>query len=277
MRNPIVKAILFVAVAVALLIATGPLVALVAAIMGTSYVPVWLYAAGFSVLLLAATAVALRWDGTGLESLGLTVSSRRVREFTFGFLVGGILFSELALVRGATVDATWSFGGVNAIFAACTGLLTAFVMLLPEELLFRGYAFQRLVQTVGAWPGILISAVLFGLYHLVGSGMWGMGGFFRLAMPTLGGVVFGWAALRTRGLALPIGLHLAGNWVPASVFSFERQSDVGPVALWTSHVTDIQQRFLYAPDLAAHLPFIVTMLVAAVAVHLAFQTQERTA
>jgi membrane protease YdiL (CAAX protease family) len=40
------------------------------------------------------------------------------------------------------------------------GLVTALLLLLPEELLFRGYAFQRPVHAVGAWPGILVSAAL---------------------------------------------------------------------------------------------------------------------
>ena len=42
-----------------------------------------------------------------------------------------------------------------------------------------------------------------------------MGWVFRLGMPTLGGLVFGVAMIRSGGLALPIGLHLGGNWVQA--------------------------------------------------------------
>jgi membrane protease YdiL (CAAX protease family) len=277
MRVSLLKAVTFVAVAIVMLIATGPLVGLAAAMTGTADVPVWAYSGAFSVLLLAATALALVLDRTGFASLGLVPTRGRVREFVLGFAVGGLLFAMLAVARGARVEAVWTFAGWNGVATACVGLITAFLLLLPEELVFRGYAFQRLVSAVGAWPGIVISAVLFGVYHVVGSGMWAVGAFFQLAMPAVGGVVFGWTAVRTKGLALPIGLHLGGNWVQASVLSFQPQSDTLPAALWTARVTDIQLRSLYAPDLGTHVPFIATMVVATVVVRLALGRRERTA
>lgn len=273
MRVSLLKALLFVAVAIVALIATGPLVGLMAAISGRSAVPVWAYSGAFSVLLLASTAVALVLDRAGFRSLGLEPTGERIRECVFGFVLGALLFAALALVRGARVDAAWTFAGPNGVGAACLGIITAFLMLFPEELLFRGYAFQRLVSAVGAWPGILISALLFGIYHVAGSGMWGIGAFFQLAMPTLGGVVFGWIAVRTKGLALPIGLHLGGNWVQASVLSFQPNSDVLPATLWTARLPDLELRSLYAPDLGTHVPFIATMLIAAMAVRVIFNRQ----
>ena len=47
-----------------------------------------------------------------------------------------------------------------------------------------------------------------------------MGLVFQFLMPTIGGLLFAWAAIRSGGLALPIGLHLGGNWVQASVAVF---------------------------------------------------------
>ena len=269
----LLQAVLFVAVAIVALIATGPLVGLMAATLGRSVVPVWAYSGVFSVLLSAITAVALMLDRTGFRSLGLVPTRERTRECVFGFLLGTLLFAALALVRGASVEATWTFAGPKGVGAACLGIVTAFLMLFPEELLFRGYAFQRLVAAAGAWPGILISAVLFGIYHVAGSGMWGIGAFFQFAMPALGGVVFGWIAVRTRGLALPIGLHLGGNWVQASVLSFQPNSDVVPATLWTARLTDLEMRSLYAPDLTTHLPFIVAILLAAMATRLIVNRQ----
>ena len=263
MRVSLLKAFLFVAAAIAALIATGPLISLAGAVFGLATVPMWAYSGVFSVLLLACTAVALRLDGTGLRSLGLAPTRDRIRECLFGFVLGALLFAALALVRGATVGATWTFAGPSALAAAAFGIIIAFLMLFPEELLFRGYAFQRLVAAAGAWPAIAISAVLFGIYHVAGSGMWGIGAFFHFAMPTLGGVVFGWLAVRSRGLALPIGLHLGGNWIQLSVLSLHPSSNLSPATLWSARLPDPALRALYAPDLTTHLPFIVTLLVAA--------------
>ncbi len=262
MRVSLLKALVFIAVAVVALMAVGPLVSLAAAITGPSDVPVWAYSGAFSILLLAGTGVALGLDRTGFGSLGLVPTRERVRECVFGFLIGAVLFAVLALVRAARVEASWTFAGAEGLATAGAGILVAFLVLLPEELLFRGYAFQRLVSVVGAWPGILVSALVFGVYHVVGSGMWGIGAFFQFAMPAVGGGVFGWTAVRTKGLALPIGLHLGGNWVQASVLSFQPDADVLPMTLWTAPVTNLQSQSLYAPDMGTHVPYIAAMFVA---------------
>ena len=265
-RLAVLKAVVFAAVVLALLAITGPLLGLAAALTGTARIPVWVFSMVFSSLVLAATALALRLDGDALRDLGLTPTRRRLYEFSIGLALGIGSFAALALVRGLTVGASWSFASREAVPAAVAGIGIAFVLMFPEELMFRGYAFRRLLQVFGTWPTILISSALFGLYHLVGTQMWGMGLFFRGAMPALGGVVFGWAAVRTRGLALPIGLHLGGNWVQASVLSFGSGA-ADPQALWTAHVPALRQPLLYSPDLATHIPYIVTLALTACAVH----------
>ena len=267
----------FAALALGLVAAAGPIVAMTTAVTGLSRPPAAVYGAVASALLLAATGLALHLEGLDLRSLGLVSTRGRLRELVVGFGAGVVLFVILALVRGALAGVTWTFGGLQATLPVLASLLVALLLLLPEELLFRGYAFQRLIQAAGVWPGILISAVLFGLYHLAGSGMWGIGAFFRAAMPALGGVVFGWLAVRTHGLALPIGLHLGGNWVQAAVFSFRAGPDTGPTAAWTAYVTESQQWALYGPDLPSHLPFIMTMLLAVVVLRLAFGVRPRSA
>jgi uncharacterized protein len=266
-RASLLKAIAFVGVAMAVLAATAPLVGIAGAMMGRSNLPMWIYGGAFSMTLAAITWAALTVDRTGFNSLGLVPTRARVGEFLFGFALSVVLFAALALVRGASVAAVWTFAGAEAVVGACAGLIIAFLLFFPEELLFRGYAFQRLVPVFGAWPAILTSSVLFGVYHVVGSGMWGSGAFFTFAMPALGGVVLGWAAVRSKGLALPIGLHLGGNWVQASVFSFQpRGGYASTAALWTASLTETQLQTLYAPEFLTHLPFIVAMLLATIAV-----------
>ena len=159
--------------------------------LGRSNLPMWVYAGAFSLTLAAITWAALALDRTGFRALGLVPTRARVGEFLFGFVLSVVLFAALALVRGASVAAVWTFAGAEAVVGACAGIIITFLLFFPEELLFRGYAFQRLVPALGAWPAILISAGLFGVYHVVGSGMWGIGAFFTFAMPALGGVVLG--------------------------------------------------------------------------------------
>lgn len=124
----------------------------------------------------------------------------------------------------------------------------------------------------------MISATLFGIYHIAGTGMWGMDAFFAFSMPTLGGFLFGLAAHRSDGLALPIGLHLGGNWIQASVLSFRTELQGGmPEALWTAHVSGTQLGALTAPDFLVHVPFMTIVVLAIVTTVLVCRVPARTA
>ncbi len=83
-----------------------------------------------------------------------------------------------------------------------------------EELLFRGYPFQVLVEGAGPVLAVAISSVLFAGIHAFNPAV------EALAMINifLAGVVLAVAYLRSRSLWVAIGLHWAWNWVMAAIF-----------------------------------------------------------
>ena len=89
-----------------------------------------------------------------------------------------------------------------------------------EELLFRGFLFRRLIDGLGAWPAQLLIAALFLLTH--SEALRGLGSLGVLAGVNifLASILFGLAYLRTRSLAMPLGLHLAANVVQGPVLGF---------------------------------------------------------
>jgi membrane protease YdiL (CAAX protease family) len=222
----------------------------------------------FSLALLALSHQLLTYEGAGLSDLGLLVSRARFREFIAGFAVTSVLFLAIAVAQTVGVRAAWELQGVPGVRAALVGLLSAGVLVLAEELLFRGVALRCLRALYGDRAAILLSAVLFGAYHLVQSDDWAMGAVFRFLTPTLGGLLFGWAALRSRGLSLPLGLHLGGNWVQASLAGFapnEMASDAPVQALWRIPISADDVRALTAPDIGPQLPYLVAVVLAAAA------------
>ncbi len=78
---------------------------------------------------------------------------------------------------------------------------------LAEELMFRGYPFQRLEEAVGPLGAIGVFSVLFGAVHLTNPGASALG----LLNTVLIGIVLAIAYLRTRALWLPLGLHFGWN------------------------------------------------------------------
>ena len=89
-----------------------------------------------------------------------------------------------------------------------------------EELVFRGFVFQRLVAGIGTWPAQIAMAAYFVLTH--SQGLAASGDVQPIAMLNifLAGLMFGAAQLRTRALALTIALHFALNFTQGPLLGF---------------------------------------------------------
>jgi membrane protease YdiL (CAAX protease family) len=83
------------------------------------------------------------------------------------------------------------------------------VLAAYEEIAFRGYPMRRLLYAFGIWPTLLLVALVFAMYHVVLG--WGL--VPALIGTSAGSMLFGMAAISTRGLAFPIGVHAGWNFV----------------------------------------------------------------
>jgi sodium transport system permease protein len=83
-------------------------------------------------------------------------------------------------------------------------LLLLIIGILPgicEEMLFRGYLI-RAFEKSGIWKAVLISGLLFGIFHL---------DFFRLLPTTLMGIWLGYLLLKTKSIFVPVIAHALHN------------------------------------------------------------------
>jgi len=76
-----------------------------------------------------------------------------------------------------------------------------------EELAFRSYTFVKLNATFNFRITQLVVAIAFAAYHIIG----GQGILSALLGPGVWAYVFGLATIRYRGIAMPLGLHVAAN------------------------------------------------------------------
>lgn len=111
-------------------------------------------------------------------------------------------------------------GGATAVVLLFTIFSPA---TLVEEVYFRGFLLNNLLQTRGFWTANLVSAVLFGLIHVPG---WLALGRFAtpfVAVDFLGlvafGMLFGWAMAKTGTLWSAYGLHALHNMLVVVVLS----------------------------------------------------------
>jgi membrane protease YdiL (CAAX protease family) len=80
---------------------------------------------------------------------------------------------------------------------------------LCEEMLFRGFLQPLLVRSLGAWPGVLVAALPFGLLHLPQYG----NSWRHFLMITLAGAAFGWMRHWTGSTKASAIMHAAYNGV----------------------------------------------------------------
>ncbi len=91
---------------------------------------------------------------------------------------------------------------------------------MAEELVFRGYPFQRLVEGLGKVGAIVVLSALFGAVHLHNPHISDNRAIqvFAFCNTLLIGIVFAVAYLRTRALWFPWGLHFSWNITMGLIF-----------------------------------------------------------
>ena len=189
---------------------------------------------------LLVTALFLRAEDQPLASVGLRLDRRWGRQWLAGILAGAAIMLVTALLA-------WLGGGFRLVRVPAVGpaqLLSGAVVFLgvalAEELQFRGYLFQRLIEGLGPWGAQLLLAILFALDHWGNPGMTGATRAWASLNIGLAGILLGLCYLRTRSLALPIGLHLGWNWTQGCLLGFG-VSGTDVQGWWTP-------RFLGRPD-----------------------------
>ena len=165
-----------------------------------------------TVLGVGITWAATRLEGASLASIGLKLDGRFLREWGVGTLAGMAMIAATAVAVCALAGVRLSALHAPTAAAEAKLVVTFLGGAIFEELLFRGYPFQRAMRGLGTWPAILVFAALFCLGHVPGNLDVGAAS-LTVAMANIftNGIFQSQLLLRTRSLALPIGLHFGWN------------------------------------------------------------------
>lgn len=154
------------------------------------------------------TILFSRWEKLTLVEIGIVPHRKTIGLFAFGFVIGIVLSLTHAL---AVVYFTKSKLIIVPSLSTSSILFTFllyFVFSLREELAFRSYPLRTLAYSIGSWKAQIIIAFIFAIEHMAG-GYTFVEAFIGSAA---GAILFGIAALKTKGIALPVGLHMAWNF-----------------------------------------------------------------
>jgi membrane protease YdiL (CAAX protease family) len=189
--------------------------------------PPALVAIANQVVIVAAITVSVyfarhRLDRRSFASLGLEWNARAVKDLLAGFAIAGLMLGLVFLVEWA---GGWlRFEGFawqqEAVSRVALGVLVELAIFLTvgwyEELLTRGYWLKNLADGLGLRWAVILSSSVFALVHLMNPNA----SLTILIGLTAAGLFFACAAVWSRQLWLPVGLHIGWNFFEGPVFGF---------------------------------------------------------
>lgn len=195
-----------------------------------------------------------------LKDMGLWVRPGARREFALGAAIGwaGVAACALMIVI---------FGGMVVYFytgARQWGLLVLDIAILliaalAEEVAFRGYPFQRLIEATNAPIATLLLSALYALIHISNTGASLASTLFTF----FAGWLFSIAYLRTRALWVGWGIHFGWNASMAVLFGLPLSgiTQFSPVISSTAIGPTWLTGFDYGPEGSAVAMFVMLALI----------------
>ncbi|OYU93290.1 MAG: hypothetical protein CFE21_21135 [Bacteroidetes bacterium B1(2017)] len=149
------------------------------------------------------------------------------KELLTGIFLGALLMLLPVLLLSIFGYLHWKVNAYS-FSTVWSGLSVLLVAAITEELLFRGFLFQRLIQAFGKWPAQLLIAGLFLLTHINNPGMTGIVKTLASINIFIASIMFGIAFIKTKSLAMPIGLHFMANYMQGTILGFGVSGDKDP-------------------------------------------------
>ncbi len=179
----------------------------------------------------AALVLTVRFvDHRPLTAFGVGFVPGWTRKLGAGLATGGVMLASLLAACYAIgyVHIGWTATQVSPWTLGATFVLLL-VSAASEELIFRGFPLQILVEGAGKWPAIIGLSGLFGLLHAYNPNASALG----TLNTGLAGILLSLAYVNTRSLWFSYGIHIGWNVGLGFVLGFPL-SGLDIASLWTT-------------------------------------------
>lgn len=170
-------------------------------------------------MILTVTVLCLALRGESAFELVGKVNKDWLRKLCAGLLLGSLLMIMPAMVLNLAGYVQWQINSIS-LMDFMTSISIMLSVVIAEELLFRGFVFQRMIESFGHWPTQLLIGALFLLTHLGNPGMSGSIKILASVNIFIASILFGVAYIKTRSLAMPMGLHFMSNFIQGNILGF---------------------------------------------------------
>jgi uncharacterized protein len=197
------------------------------------------------------TYLFLKFDRKTFVDVELYFKRKTIIRFLIGVMVGvsimGVLAAGVMHFTHITIKLNQEAGIWHFLLVTTPLIPLAFM----EELAFRAYPLQIIKDKTSIRLAIIITSILFALYHIVNG--WTIANSFL--GPAVWGLIFGLAAIYSKGIAMPTGIHYAAN-LTSSAFG----ATDNPDAIWIITPADNVTTTFHGMDLAIIIPSIVILV-----------------
>jgi len=169
----------------------------------------------------AVVSIALVWlfrtvvDRRSFNSIGLAIEKSGVHAGA-GFFMGILLLCAGTCILFFSKNLAWTDISFNAneLFISF-GLMV--IIAFAEEIVFRGYILNNLLESINKWAALLITALIFALAHLANPD-------FSIVAAVnifLAGILLGINYIYTKSLWFGIMLHFSWNFLQGPILGYE--------------------------------------------------------
>lgn len=174
--------------------------------------------------------------------LGFTPLKKRALQLLLGFGFIFLLRSILILIETSLLSIEWEINTELELIDIVSSLWFHTKSALTEDLIFRGAGLYLLASKFSNKTALLVSAILFGIYHWFSYGMFGSGlipMLYIFIITGATGAVWAYSYFKTNSIFLALGFHIAWNFTTSLFFEGQpfgellfHQSSSIPISEW---------------------------------------------
>ena len=177
----------------------------------------------------------LKWEKLKLYDVGIIPGKYSISRFLCGYMVGFCMAVSQALIVLMYGHFQLKVVPEISFIDIFSPLLLYFFIACREELAFRSYSLRSLNISLGPIFALTIIGIIFIVEHVAGGMTWEM----AILGSGAGAILFGVSALKTKGLALSLGLHSAwnfGQWT----FGFKNKPGIWEAVVEKGYESEIE-------------------------------------
>lgn len=199
-----------------------------------------------SILTFILAYIFAKWEKLSLREIGIGFQYKSLLKFLSGFGIGVLMVSIQALITSNFAEVTFLPSPNVSVVSIGSAFTLYFLVAVREELVFRSYLLRSLAKAINPIFALCMMTGIFIVEHIIAGMSWK----FAIIGSGLGAILFGLAALKSKGLALPIGIHFSWNFTQW-ILGFKNNNGV-----WREVITKGNEG--YAENIAL-IGFIIAM------------------